>query len=195
MEPYLVLGLGNPGETYALTRHNMGFMAVDAFAKCHGAAFVLESKRKAHVAKLTFEEKKLYLARPTTYMNLSGQAALRLLDFYKIPLKNLLVISDDIDLDFGDVRFRKMGSSGGQKGLKNVELTLSTQEYARIRIGIGDSFDGDLASYVLSRLLDEEMKLLPELLNQTVELIEKWIRGELSKAVTIHTSKDGEKNE
>ena len=132
---YLIVGLGNIGAEYAATRHNMGFMVLDAFAKASNAVF--ETKRYGDVTEVSFKGRHLTLLKPSTYMNLSGSAVRFWMNKYSFPLENLLVISDDINLPFGTIRMRTGGSAGGHNGLKNIEECLETDRYARIRIGIG----------------------------------------------------------
>lgn len=191
--PFLIVGLGNVGSDYELTRHNLGFMVVEAIAKRLNLSFKKERSRQAHVAQTMRGEEKIYLALPTTYMNRSGDAVRSLVAYYKIPLDNLLVISDDIALEFGAMRLRAEGSSGGQKGLKSIENSLGTQKFARLRVGIGDRQHGDLADYVLSRFSADEQKRLPELLTDCEAMVDKWLEGVVS--TTLKTSQDGEKNE
>src|SRR5258708_5742010 len=134
---YLIVGLGNPGREYALTRHNMGYLIVQAFAKAQEWNFKEEMYFEAHVAKGTIEGIKVQLLLPTTYMNLSGRSVQRYVEFYKIPVEGLIVVVDDVALDFGQLRLRTMGSPGGHNGLKSIQYALGTHHYKRLRIGIG----------------------------------------------------------
>ena len=159
---YLIVGLGNIGPEYAGTRHNIGFQMVDVFANSVGAEW--EDKRYGFVAHCRVKNAEIVLLKPSTYMNLSGNAVRYCQKKYKIPLSNLIVICDDINLPFGTVRLRKGGSAGGHNGLEHIELCLGTREYARIRLGIGNDFQqGGLIDYVLGNLSAEELAQIPEL--------------------------------
>ena len=135
---YLVVGLGNVGAEYAATRHNIGFMVLDALAGASNAVF--QTSRYGDTATLSIKGRQITLLKPSTYMNLSGNAVRYWVNKMNLPLENLLVICDDLNLPFGSMRMRKKGSDGGHNGLKNIEAMLGTQEYARIRIGIGNDF-------------------------------------------------------
>ena len=159
---YLVAGLGNIGPEYALTRHNMGFMMLDSWAQESGIVF--SPGRYGSTAQMSYKGRRIYLLKPSTYMNLSGNAVRYWQKKYKIPLSNLIVICDDINLPFGTVRLRKGGSAGGHNGLEHIELCLGTRAYARIRLGIGNDFQqGGLIDYVLGNLSAEELAQIPEL--------------------------------
>ena len=138
MANFLIAGLGNIGEEYAFTRHNMGFMILDAWAKASNVVF--ESGRYGSTATVSFKGHKFTLLKPSTYMNLSGKAVRYWMTELKLPLENLMVISDDLNLPFGTLRLRKGGSAGGHNGLTNINEMLGTQDYARIRAGIGNDF-------------------------------------------------------
>ena len=170
---YLVVGLGNIGVEYANTRHNMGFMVLDAWAQASNTVF--ESGRYGYTATISFKGRKFTLLKPSTYMNLSGKAVRYWVNELKVPLENLLVISDDLNIPFGTVRLRKNGSAGGHNGLTNINELLGTQEYARIRMGIGNDFGrGHQVDYVLGELSDEEKDQMPELCKKVVEGIKAF---------------------
>ena len=170
---YLVVGLGNIGVEYANTRHNMGFMVLDAWAQASNIVF--ESGRYGYTATVSFKGRKFTLLKPSTYMNLSGKAVRYWMNELKIPLENLLVISDDLNIPFGTVRLRKNGSAGGHNGLTNINELLGTQEYARVRMGIGNDFGrGHQVDYVLGELSDEEMEQMPELSKKVIEGIKAF---------------------
>lgn len=167
---YLIAGLGNIGPEYHETRHNVGFMTVDALAKQHEASFSFE--KLAYTCELKYKGRTLYLIKPTTYMNLSGKAVNYWMQQYKIPLENLLVVSDDLALPFGKMRLRASGSSAGHNGLKDIEAALNTQNYARLRFGIGNNYPkGKQAEYVLSKFSAAEMAEMPVLLQRAQEII------------------------
>ena len=170
---YLIVGLGNIGVEYVNTRHNMGFMVLDAWAQASNIVF--ESGRYGYMATVSFKGRKFHLLKPSTYMNLSGKAVRYWMNELKIPLENLLVISDDLNIPFGTVRLRKNGSAGGHNGLTNINELLGTQEYARIRMGIGNDFGrGHQVDYVLGGLSDEEKELMPELSKKVIEGIKAF---------------------
>jgi PTH1 family peptidyl-tRNA hydrolase len=167
---YLVAGLGNIGAEYELTRHNIGFLVLDQLADQHKVEFTLQ--RHAETADFRFKGKTIHLIKPTTYMNLSGKAVAYWLQELKIPKENLLVILDDIALPFGSLRLRPKGSSAGHNGLKNIELLLNGQDYARLRFGVGNAFGkGQQADYVLSNFSKDEFKQLPDLMIKANEMV------------------------
>ncbi len=170
---YLIVGLGNIGVEYANTRHNMGFMVLDAWAQASNTVF--ESGRYGYTATISFKGRKFTLLKPSTYMNLSGKAVRYWVNELKVPLENLLVISDDLNIPFGTVRLRKNGSAGGHNGLTNINELLGTQEYARVRMGIGNDFGrGHQVDYVLGELSDEEKEQMPELCKKVIEGIKAF---------------------
>ncbi len=167
---YLIVGLGNIGAEYADTRHNIGFKVLDALAEASNLTFT--AGRYGSTATLRYKGRTLILLKPSTYMNLSGKAVRYWLDAEKIDRENLLVVVDDIALPFGTLRMRPKGSAGGHNGLKNICEMLGTEEYARIRFGIGGNFArGQQVDYVLGHWTDEERKALPERLKLFGEAI------------------------
>ncbi len=159
----LIFALGNPGSSYAVTRHNTGFMAIDAFAREKGLTFSEKTKFNAYIAEFSFEGEKILLVKPTTCYNEVGVSARALIDFYKLSsAEDLLVIHDDLALPFGTIRVRKKGSDAGNNGIKSLNTHIDP-EYARIRVGIAvPERTSDDASFVLSRLNSEEVKVLKE---------------------------------
>lgn len=167
---YLIAGLGNIGPEYELTRHNVGFLILDRLADEHKLSF--ELSRHAEKAELKYKGRQLHLIKPTTYMNLSGKAVAYWLQELNIPKENLLVVVDDIALPFGTLRMRAKGSSAGHNGLKNMELLLGGQDYARLRFGVGDEFHkGQQVDYVLSNFTKKEFEELPPLMDKAIEMI------------------------
>lgn len=167
---YLIVGLGNPGEKYANTRHNIGFKVVEAFAKEREAAFSVD--KLAEVAKTKFKGRTIVLIKPTTYMNLAGKAVNYWMQQEKIPLENVLVILDDIALPFGKLRMKGKGSAGGHNGLKNIQEVLNTEQYARLRFGVGNEFyPGSQIDYVLGEWSSEEKSQLEERTKAATEFI------------------------
>ena len=170
---YLVAGLGNIGPEYALTRHNMGFMILDSWAQESGIVF--SPGRYGSTAQMSYKGRRIYLLKPSTYMNLSGNAVRYWQRKYKIPLSNLIVICDDFNLPFGTIRLRKGGSAGGHNGLEHIELCLGTKDYARIRLGIGKEFDqGGQIDYVLGPLSEQELAQIPELAAKVLQGIRDY---------------------
>ncbi|MDP3452739.1 MAG: aminoacyl-tRNA hydrolase [Bacteroidales bacterium] len=165
---FLIVGLGNIGLEYADTRHNIGFMVLDTWAQESGAIFSVQ--RYGSVAECRYKGKKLILLKPSTYMNLSGKAVHYWLQREKIEIENTLIILDDLALPLGTLRMRKQGSDGGHNGLKDISEVLGTNNYTRLRLGIGDSFSrGRQVDYVLGSWSDEERKILPEILKKAAD--------------------------
>ena len=170
---YLVVGLGNIGAEYANTRHNMGFMVLDAWAQASNIVF--ESGRYGSTAVVSFKGRKFYLLKPSTYMNLSGKPVRYWRNELKIPVENLMVISDDLNIPFGTLRLRKNGSAGGHNGLTNINELIGTQEYARIRVGIGNDFGrGQQVGYVLGELSKEEVEQMGEISKRVIDGVKAW---------------------
>lgn len=185
---YLVTGLGNIGGEYANTRHNMGFMVLDAWAQASNISF--SSERYGAVAQLRLNGNSVTLLKPSTYMNLSGKAVRYWLDRLKVPVSNLLVISDDLNLPYGTIRMRKNGSSGGHNGLENINQLIGTTEYARLRMGIGHDFGrGGQVDFVLGELDEMEKKELPELLGRSIEAVKAFITIGPDRAMSLFNSK------
>ncbi|MCI2082441.1 MAG: aminoacyl-tRNA hydrolase [Bacteroidales bacterium] len=180
---FLVAGLGNIGQEYEGTRHNMGFAVLDAFADAYGTAF--SEKRYGSIAECSAKGASFMLLKPSTYMNLSGKAVHYWMAKLKIPLSSLLVVCDDINLPFGTMRMRSKGSDGGHNGLKDIDLHLLSDEYARMRLGIGNGFaEGHQADYVLSKLMKEEREKLPDLLGYAVKAIDSFAFDGVEKAMS-----------
>ena len=170
---YLVVGLGNIGAEYANTRHNMGFMVLDAWAQASNISF--ESGRYGSTATISFKGRKFTLLKPSTYMNLSGKAVRYWMNELKVTAENLMVISDDLNIPFGTLRLRKNGSAGGHNGLTNINELIGTQEYARIRVGIGNDFGrGQQVGYVLGELSKEENEQMPEICKRVIDGVKAW---------------------
>ena len=170
---FLVAGLGNIGPEYAQTRHNMGFMILDSWAQESGIVF--SPGRYGSTARMSYKGRKLYLLKPSTYMNLSGNAVRYWQRKLKIPVSNIIVICDDFNLPFGTIRLRKGGSAGGHNGLEHIELCLGTKEYARIRLGIGKEFEqGGQIDYVLGPLSDQELAQIPEMAAKVLQGVREF---------------------
>lgn len=167
---YLIAGLGNIGPEYAFTRHNAGFMVLDRLAAQHDFRFSFE--RLAYTAEWKHKGRHIHFIKPTTYMNLSGRAVRYYLDSHKIPVENLLVVVDELQLELGTLRLKPKGSHGGHNGLRNIEEVLGTAQYARLRFGIGNDFPrGRQVEYVLHPFSSLEMGQLPPLLDRAGEML------------------------
>jgi peptidyl-tRNA hydrolase, PTH1 family len=177
---YLIVGLGNPGSSYDKTRHNIGFRAVRHFAKKHGIGLHLEKRLAAELGRGSVEGKKVAVMLPLTYMNRSGMAVKKGVDVFKTPLQHLLVVVDDVALPLGALRLRKEGSSGGHNGLKSIEEHVGTREYARLRLGVGNSPEMPLADYVLGKFEPAEEALLPEIFEKSATMLDGWIQDKES---------------
>lgn len=170
----LIVGLGNPGKQYENTRHNIGFMALDRFAEDNNLSFKIESRFEGLITNFSYKGEKVVLFKPVTYMNLSGRAIYKVLNYYKIDVEDILVIHDDLDLPTGKLRLREKGSSGGHNGLKSIIENLNTNEFKRVKIGISKD-SRDIIDYVLSKFSKAEMELLDESLNKMDNLIKSFI--------------------
>lgn len=170
MAKFLIVGLGNIGDEYRNTRHNIGFKMLDAFSEVSNIAF--EDKRYGFVGKGRVKNAELVLLKPSTYMNLSGNAVRYWLNEEKIPVENLLVLVDDLNLPFGTIRIRKQGSAGGHNGLSHIESVLGTPNYARVRFGIGNDYTkGAQINFVLGNWTEDEEKVIEEKVKITNEII------------------------
>ncbi len=183
MTRILVAGLGNPGAQYQQTRHNAGFMVADAFAKAHGAGFQ-SWQNLGEYAKLNIGGHEVFIAKPMTYMNLSGQLVSALARFYKIPAENLLVCFDDMSLNLGALRLRASGSAGGQKGMKHIIEQMGTDKIARLRVGIGPKPERfDAANFVLAKFSKTEMPVLESAIEKAVQALDVYLSDGLEKAM------------
>ena len=180
---YLLIGLGNPGREYRDTRHNVGFMFVDRLiVRLNARGMKLQSK--AVVTAAAYEDRKLILAKPQTYMNLSGQSAQGLLNFYKIPVENMLIAHDDLDIPFGAIRIRPKGGPGGQGGMASTITQLGTKDFPRLRIGIGRPPGRmDPAAFVLQNFSREEMKVLSEIIDRAADAALEFAKNGLNAAM------------
>lgn len=185
---FLIVGLGNPGAEYLETRHNIGFKVLDELAADLGASFSLD--KAAFRAETKFKGRQLILIKPITFMNLSGKAVNYWLQTEKIPLSNLLVITDDIALPFGTIRMKGKGSDGGHNGLKDIQALLKTQDYPRLRFGVGADFaKGRQADYVLGKWKPDEDKALPERIQTAVSAAKSFVFDGLAIAMTNWNNK------
>jgi len=180
---YLLVGLGNPGREYQTNRHNYGFMLIDRITvRLNARGMRVQSK--AIVTTATYEDRKLILAKPQTYMNLSGQSVQGLVHFYKVPLTNVMVLSDDLDIPFGTIRIRAEGGPGGQRGLSSVIESLGTKDFPRLRLGIGRPPGRmDPANFILQNFSRDEMKSLSEILDRAADAALEFVMNGLDKAM------------
>lgn len=187
---HLVVGLGNPGDKYFYTRHNAGFLAMDYISQKCGAV-VNRSKFKALVGEASIAGKRVLLMKPQTLMNASGDAVIEAANFYKIPIENIIVLSDDVNLDVGRMRVRKSGSDGGQKGLRSIITRMGSDNFPRIRFGVGKKPhpDYDMADWVLGNLSEEDKKVIFECFVSAYEGLEKMLAGDIDGAMQICNSK------
>jgi PTH1 family peptidyl-tRNA hydrolase len=185
---WLVVGLGNPGGQYALNRHNIGFMALDAYATSVGGPRWKE-ERKALITRLKIENEEVIFAKPQTFMNLSGESVQALMAFYKIPIENLVVLHDEIDIGYGATKLQQNRGPGGHNGLKSINECLGSQNYTRIKLGVGRPSNPkmDVAAYVLQNFSTEESATLHEFLAFAGDAIESLILDGYSKAATKFT--------
>lgn len=185
---YLIVGLGNIGEKYAQTRHNIGFDILIEWAREEG--FTFEVKRHAAIAEISFKGRKIYMIMPTTYMNLSGKAVRYWMNELKIPVENILVLVDDLALDFGVLRMRGKGSDGGHNGLKDIDAVLQTNKYARLRFGIGNSYSrGKQVDYVLGYWTEEQKSLLPERISVSIEMCKSFCTAGIDYTMSNYNNK------
>ena len=187
---YIIAGLGNPTLQYEGTRHNVGFDVVDTLADKYNIS-VDARKSRAFIGKGMIEGQKVILVKPQTYMNLSGESIRGLVDYYKIDVEHeLLVIYDDISLDVGQLRIRKKGSAGGHNGIKNIIANLGTQNFPRIKVGVGEKPKKyDLADYVLSHFSKAERELMEEGYQKAVKAVEMLLDGEMEAAMNEYNRK------
>lgn len=185
---YLIIGLGNPGDKYAETRHNIGFKVLESLAKELGGSFTLN--KQAEVAEVKYKGRTLILIKPTTYMNLSGKAVNYWMQVEKIQRENIVVITDDLALPFGKLRMKGKGSDGGHNGLKDIQATLNSQEYTRLRFGVGnDFFKGQQIDYVLGEWTMEEKETLSERIAIAKEFVKSYVTIGLNMTMTNWNNK------
>lgn len=185
---YLIVGLGNPGAEYENTRHNIGFRVLESLIE--GSETKFEVGKLGNVATYKFKGRTLLLLQPSTYMNLSGKAVNYWLQAEKIPIENLLVITDDLALPCGKLRLKGKGSDGGHNGLKNIEAVLGTQNYARLRFGVGNEFaKGKQVDYVLGEWNDDEKKILEERMKIALNFIKSFVTIGIDRTMSMWNNK------
>lgn len=181
----LIVGLGNPGILYAASRHNIGFQVIKYLAKTENIALKKERNIRALSAKAKIDGFDVMLAMPLTFMNLSAEAVLPLLKKYKVGLSDLLVVCDDLDLDFGRQKIRSCGSSAGQKGINSIIVSLGSNEFSRIRIGIGRPRNKDVSKFVLSRFNKDEKTRVPDIIQTAADCCRSWVSKGVEKTMNI----------
>lgn len=181
---YIIVGLGNPDRKYEITRHNTGFIAADVIAEKFGCK-INKAKFKSLVGECRINGKKVLIMKPSTYMNNSGQAVVEAMNFYKLPAENVIVLFDDISLDVGKMRIRKKGSDGGQKGMRSIIYLSGSDNFPRIKIGIGakPNPEWELADWVLSRFTPKELETIKSTAENACDAVELMINGETDKAM------------
>ena len=190
---YIIVGLGNPGLKYENTRHNMGFKAIDAMASEFGID-VNRAKFKGLIGEGRIGSEKVILLKPQTYMNLSGQSVREIMNFYKIPEENLIVIYDDFDLPIGSIRVRKSGGPGTHNGMKSVIQELGSRKFPRVRVGIGSS-DGSTIQFVIGKVGKDEQQILNEAAEAAASAAADIIRVGIENAMNIHNTRKSEKKD
>ncbi|MDO5509461.1 MAG: aminoacyl-tRNA hydrolase [Weeksellaceae bacterium] len=188
MQKFLIVGLGNIGEKYRYTRHNIGFLVADEIAAQAETAFV--ASRFGSIAQFKYRARPVTVLKPDTFMNLSGQAVKFWMQKENIPMQNLLIITDDLNLEFGQVRIRSKGSDGGHNGLKSVQQVLQTTQYPRLRFGIGDRFlQGQQVEYVLGQWTDEQMQSLPERVRFCTDAVYDFVFAGIDQVMNTYNGK------
>lgn len=193
---YVIVGLGNPGKQYENTKHNVGFITVDYLAQKHGIK-VNKIKHKALTGEGHLFGEKVMLVKPQTYMNLSGECVGPLASYYDVPIENIIVIYDDIDIPMGSIRIRMKGSAGSHNGMKSVILHIGDDEFPRIRIGVGGEYRGDLKNYVMSGFTKEEVPLMEDAIADAASACEEIIHSTIDSAMQKYNKivdKDKDKN-
>lgn len=178
----VVVGLGNPGSRYAGTRHNVGFAVIDLLAESPNCGRFL-SRFKAQIAELVENGEKFLLVRPETFMNLSGLCVRQVIDFYQVPVENLLVVADDINLPLGKLRVRARGTHGGHNGLRDIQNHLGSTEYPRLRIGVGAPEGQDAADFVLDRFRASERPIIEDAIREAAQAVAIWAHQGIEKCM------------
>lgn len=184
----LIVGLGNPGKEYNNTRHNIGFFFLDSYAKSKNIEITKEKFNGKYVEFIQ-ENEKIILLKPQSYMNLSGEVVQKFTSFYKIPVNDILIIHDDLDLPLGKWKIKLKGSSGGHNGLKNIEQHLNTQEYKRIKIGISNDKTLDTKDYVLGKFNEAEQKQIENMKETIINMINDFLALDFEKVMSKYNKK------
>jgi PTH1 family peptidyl-tRNA hydrolase len=189
MSTYIIAGLGNPGPTYQWTRHNAGFLFLERLAQRENISISRKSF-SGFSGEWNFAGHRLILLKPQTFMNLSGNSVMPALQFYKLPISNLIVVHDELDLPFGVVRFKHGGGHGGHNGLRSIMENLGKGDFIRLRIGIGKSPYGDTTGHVLGNIPPDQMERLPRVLDGGIEMLEVMLKEGLPKSMSLYNNKN-----
>ncbi|MFZ5966674.1 MAG: aminoacyl-tRNA hydrolase [Bacillota bacterium] len=184
---YVIVGLGNPGKQYVGTRHNVGFEVIDALAAKNSIS-MNKIRFKAITGEGMLGSEKVLLVKPQTYMNLSGRSVLEIMNFYKLDTEKLIIIYDDIDIDVGKLRIRSKGSAGTHNGMRSIIYEIQTDQFPRVRIGVGKPSRGNLADYVIGRFSKEEQPLVQEVVEDAVSAVEAIVREDINSAMNKFNS-------
>ena len=187
----LVVGLGNPGKEYENTRHNIGYMFIDNYAKSKNVEINSE-KFNGLYTKISINDEQIILLKPLSYMNLSGEVVRKYVDYFKIDVNDILIINDDLDMDVGRIRLRPSGSSGGHNGLKNIALNLNTENFKRLKIGISNNKNIDTKNYVLGKFSKEEKEIIKSLFDTVNKIIDDYLEIDVDKLMCKYNKKIGE---
>jgi len=185
---YVFIGLGNPGKQYENTRHNVGFLAIDHFAKKHSIS-VTKIKHKSLIGEGRIGNEKILLVKPQTFMNLSGRSVREIIEYYNVEENKVVVIYDDIDIEVGKTRIRKSGSAGSHNGMKSIIFEIQNDKFPRIRIGIGNDKRMDLANYVLSKFKADETKIIKDTIENVANVMDCIIENDIDKAMNEYNKK------
>lgn len=184
----LIVGLGNPGKQYEKTRHNIGFLVVDNYAKKNNLVF--SSKLDGLYAETLISNEKIILLKPQKFINLSGEVVKKYVDYFKIKLENILIINDDLDIELGKYKLKENGSSGGHNGLKNIELSLNTDQYKRLKIGISNNKSIETKDYVLGKISLEEQDVINKIVDISESIINDFIMLDFNKLMNKYNHKN-----
>ena len=184
----MIVGLGNPGNEYKNTRHNMGFMFIDSFANSLNIS-IDKNKFNGLYEKVLINGEQVILLKPQSFINLSGEVVFKFMDYFKIDIKDILIISDDLDLEFGKYKLKEHGSSGGHNGLKNIELHLKTNEYKRLKMGISNNKMIDTKDYVLGKLSSSDMEVISSLVPVVNDILNDFLTLDFSMVMNRHNRK------
>ena len=189
MSTYIVAGLGNPGPTYQWTRHNAGFLFLDRLAHLENIS-ISKKSFSGLSGEWNFAGHRLILLKPQTFMNLSGNSVMQALQFHKLPISNLIIVHDELDLPFGSVRFKHGGGHGGHNGLRSIMENLGKGDFVRLRIGIGKSPHGDTTGHVLGKIPPDQMEVLSRVLDGGIEMLEVMLKEGLPKSMSLFNNKN-----
>jgi PTH1 family peptidyl-tRNA hydrolase len=184
----LIVGLGNPGDEYKNTRHNIGYMFIDYFAEKNKVK-IDKKKFNGLYAELNIDGEKVILMKPLSYMNLSGEVVIKYIKYFKIDIKDVLIINDDLDMPLGKIRLRETGSSGGHNGLKNIALHLNTEYFKRLKIGISNNKNIDTKDYVLGKFSKEDMEVLNNLKDEIANILNDFVIIDFDRLMNKYNKK------